>query len=127
LRFWDVASRLCVQQNNLGADVTKAECIRELYKTGEYTTAQIADVVGCREEYVRAVRQRTNESGQPQCTPADTAYYKRRGADPNYRKWRSDLQCEQYHNNPKYRERQLAACRKWYAKSRKRAAEVRTP
>lgn len=43
--------------------MTKSQRILELYKTGKYTTRQIADVVDCRTEYVRVVaRQRRGRS-----------------------------------------------------------------
>ena len=55
--------------------ISKAERIRYLYRTGEYTTAMIAEVVGCLPEYVRvAARQRVLADGTSEI---DRKYYAR--------------------------------------------------
>jgi len=88
--------------------VSKSERIRELLQTTDHSTGEIADIVGCRIEYVRVVRQRMKGN----C------------ASTRWRKNNRDLQNERrrirYESDPEFRERMKKAWRDHYVKNRQR-------
>ena len=107
--------------------MTKAQRIRELYKTGQYTTVQIADVVGCRPEYVRVVaRQRPASGGM-----SETERRWRLANAERYAEWRREYareyQRSRYRNDPEFRAKGNERWRKWYwlGGGRERRAEAR--
>ena len=53
--------------------MTKASHIRKLLAQG-HSNAEIAEAVGCKESYVRTIRQRTDAEGRPQKAPGEVAY-----------------------------------------------------
>jgi hypothetical protein len=115
---------VCRKRERGHADVTKAERIREMGKLG-WSTREIADVIGCRPEYVRvALRQRADgkrskhdiayaikKYGSLQAYAAEryraakekqAAYYRRRWSeDPEFR-------ADQLARNKAWRERRKA-------------------
>jgi hypothetical protein len=116
--------------------LSKADRIRKLL---HLSNREVAERVGCRVEYVRAVRQRTSPSGDP-ITPAtmqnwiqaNTSLvqtykrneYKRMKADPERYQRRlaraAQRYVERYHSDPEFRQKQL----EFRATYRKRRAEA---
>ena len=99
--------------NELARKMTKAERIRALYEIGEYTTREIADVIGCRTEYVRVVaRQRKGGS----FSEHDAAYLmKKYGGNTIHDAWRNRSR------DPDWRESNRLAQRRFKAKRRAEA------
>jgi hypothetical protein len=88
--------------------MTKAQQIREFFKQG-LADLDIAQRVGCREEYVRVVRQRTDANGKAKLRPSDMP-------------WSSTAACYvRYHSDDQYRMRRQASNRRWKAKRRAEA------
>ena len=97
--------------------ISKADRIRSLLKQG-YSTKVIADIVGCRDEYVRAVRQRTDEDGNPITGKACLAW---QHANREKRRLRNK---ERYHTDPEYRARSLAASKRWHRQKRQQSVSA---
>ena len=93
--------------------MSKAEQIRSLF---HLPNAVIAKRVGCRDTYVRAVRQRTSSNGFPVRAIADLNYYS----------VRLEKQRERYRTDPKMRETKAKQQRSWRKRVRE-AARLQAP
>lgn len=120
---------------------TKSNRIRHLLKQG-MRPKEVAEIVGCSADYVRAVRQRSDKHGNSARSPAQRRWAasepgraykarymrKRRATDPEFRKrldaatarWRA----KRHATDPEFRKRKAAANARYYAK--RRAAEAVT-
>jgi len=104
--------------------MSKKDDILEMFNGGA-SVKEIATAVGCRTEYVRAVRSRyvyghwEAEKGR-----ASERRRKRYRTDAAYREATKAAQNERYRTNPAYRERKLASSRELYQKKRRREREL---
>lgn len=90
--------------------MTKTEKIKELLKL-DLTTKQIAEHVGCRQSYVRAVKQRVAGGG---LSKADINYLSR----PDVAMRRKHYFAERYWQDTGFRERMLERQRSYRARQR---------
>lgn len=99
----------------MATQLSKADQIRKLL---HLSNKEIAERIGCLDAYVRAVRQRTSDSGNPITDAACRNWVLENRALLRVR-WR-----ERYANEPSFRERHLQASKSAYY-SAKRRAEAR--
>ena len=85
--------------------MSKAALIRKLLSEGE-TPKEIAEKVGCRDAYVRAVRARDRFGG---ATPAD----RRWKASERQLKRAKERQRDRWKNDPAFRARKIENLRNW--------------
>lgn len=97
--------------------MTKKERILQLYKTGKYTTRQIADIVDCDIAYVRVAARQRKERGRSEI---DQRYMESGGNDRRKARFK-----ERYHSDPEFRRRHIAEASAWHRDNRKRKAEAR--
>lgn len=101
---------------------TKVDRIEQLLRAGALSRAEIAKVVGCKPDYVRAVYQRKIVGSD-----AGKRYRDKMRQDPtwvdNYRRMRREQFRHRYHTDPEFRERQLASVREC-ARRRRAAAHA---
>lgn len=101
----------------MATQLSKAGKIRKLLHLG---TAEIAKRVGCREEYVRAVRQRTSMDGRPIEAPTDKVW--RLANLDRVREKHRVRQATRYANDPEFRRRQLEGKKRSYHAKRRAEA-----
>lgn len=95
--------------------MTKTDRIRELTKKHpRWTSAQIAEVVGCGDAYVRAVWQRMKGGGY---SAADMNYRVKISGDPNMHP-----STYRTRTDPEYRESRNARARELYRQKKRAAA-----
>jgi hypothetical protein len=95
----------------MARQLSKSDRIRKLL---HLSNKEIAETIGCREEYVRTVRQRTSASGNPKNSNAVKAYNPKR----------YELRRKRYATDPSFREKSLMQNADW--RRRHRRAEART-
>ena len=98
--------------------MTKAERIRQLYRSGR-TTREIADLVGCKPEYVRVVA-RQRASGH-------ASVHDKRWKEANrdkVRKTQANYMRKRYNSDPKFREKHLAFVRRTRLRAKARLLEA---
>lgn len=108
---------------------TKSEFIRGHILLG-LGNKEIAAIAKCSVDYVRAIRQRTDEDGEPRPSPADGRYnvahyeqrrrasrrrnYERYHSDPDYRQYHLDYHRRRYTLDPAFRQKEIERSRATY-------------
>ena len=104
--------------------MSKKDDILEMFNGGA-SVKEIATAVGCRTEYVRAVRCRYVyghwEAEKKRAAERRRTRYR---TDAAFREARKAAQNERYQTDPAYRKRKLELSREWSRKKRRREREL---
>ncbi len=100
--------------------MSKKDDILKMFNGGA-SVKEIATAVGCRTEYVRAVRSRYVYGHWEVEKKRQSERYR---TDAAFREARKAAQNERYQTDPAYRERKLELSREWSRKKRRREREL---